>query len=477
MSHPSNGSRWPRRTFRSVATAAACLLGAAACQQEVTNPSIITPGTIGSPSALPTIRDAAIGDFSLAYTGSGADGSQGIEGVIMYSGLLSDELINSETFPTRIEVDRRSISLTNSDIDLWFRNLQRSRKSAEFAVQEYRQLATDTTKQPGLSEMLSLAGYTYLFMAENWCSGVPISNILPDGTLQFGMPLTTTALLDTASSRFKQALNAAGTLAAGPATTLDVGLATVGLGRATLDSATSAAGMAGAAAIVASVPTSFVYNVFHSNNNTREWNGIFTAMPFAKRYAVSDAEGTNPFNALHFVSAPDPRDPVYQTGKGFDGSTPQWNDGRFLSASDPDPLATGAEARLIEAEAALAGGDTATMLARLNALRANPPAYFGPEEATGITPMPALTTTGLTSSQVQDLLFTEREHWLLDSGHRLGDLRRLSHAGGFYQRDPNTVFPTGAYFKGGNYGTDTNFPVPFSETNNPNFTGCLDRNP
>jgi hypothetical protein len=475
MTRTSHGPRWPRRIARSAAVAA-CLLGAAACQQEVTNPSIITPGTINSPSALPTIRDAALGDFALAYTGSGADGSQGIEGVIMYSGLLSDELINSETFPTRIEVDRRSISLTNADVTLWFRNLQRSRKSAEFAVQEYRQLATDTTKQPGLSEMLSLSGYTYLFLAENYCSGVPISNIASDGTLQFGQPLTTAALIDTAASRFTQALNAAGTLAAGASKTLDVGLATVGLGRAILDSSTTAAGFTAAAAAVAGVTTNYVYDIFHSNNNTREWNGIYTAMPFAKRYSVSDAEGTNTFNALHFVTAPDPRNPVYQTGKGFDGSTPQWNDGRFLTPNDPDPLATGAEARLIEAEAALATGDTVTMLARLNALRAAPPSYFAPVGGS-IAPMAAITTTGLTSSQVQDLLFTEREHWLFNSGHRLGDLRRLSHAGGFYGRSPDTVFPTGAYFKGGNYGTDTNFPVPNDETNNPNFTGCLSRNP
>jgi hypothetical protein len=476
MTPTSHGPRWPRRIVRSAAMAAACLLGAAACQQEVTNPSIITPGTIGSPSALPTIRDAALGDFALAYTGSGADGSQGIEGVIMYSGLLSDELINSETFPTRIEVDRRSISLTNSDVTLWFRNLQRSRASAEFAVQEYRKLAPDTTTQPGLSEMLSLSGYTYLFLAENWCSGVPVSTILPDGTLQFGKPLATGALLDTAASRFTQALNAAGTLTAGAAKTQDIDLASVGLGRTILDSSSSAAGFTAAAAAVAAVPTSYVYDIYHSNNNSREWNGIYTAMPYAKRYAVADAEGTNPFNALHFVSSPDPRDPVYRTGNGFDGTTPQWNDGRFLSASDPDPLATGAEARLIEAEAALANADTATMLARLNALRASPPSYFAPVGGT-IAPMAPLVTTGLTSSQVQDLLFTEREHWLLDSGHRLGDLRRLSHATGFYKRNPDTVFPTGAYFKGGNYGTDTNFPVPFDETNNPNFTQCIDRNP
>ncbi len=149
---------------------------------------------------------------------------------------------------------------------------------------------------------------------------------------------------------------------------------------------------------------------------------------------------------------------------------------RFTDRPNPDPLATGAEARLIEAESFLANADTVNFLARHNALRAAPPAYFNaPAPATPVAALPALTTTGLTSSQVQDLHFKEREYWLWNSGHRLGDLRRETHAP--YSRAPESVFPTGAYFKGGTYGTDYNFPVPFDETNNPNFTQCIDRNP
>ena len=37
------------------------------------------------------------------------------------------------------------------------------------------------------------------------------------------------------------------------------------------------------------------------------------------------------------------------------------------------------------------------------------------------------------------------------------------------------VYPVGKYFKGGDYGTDVNLPVPQAEFNNPNFTGCIDR--
>ena len=66
----------------------------------------------------------------------------------------------------------------------------------------------------------------------------------------------------------------------------------------------------------------------------------------------------------------------------------------------------------------------------------------------------------------------ERAFWLYLTGHRLGDLRRLVRQ---YNRPQETVFPTGDYHKGGEYGSDVNFPVSSDERNNPNFESCLDR--
>ena len=74
-----------------------------------------------------------------------------------------------------------------------------------------------------------------------------------------------------------------------------------------------------------------------------------------------------------------------------------------------------------------------------------------------------------------NLLFAERARWLWLTAHRLSDLRRLIRQ---YGRLTNTVFPVGPYFKASfDYGPDVNIPVPITEQNNPNFTGCLDRNP
>src|SRR5207245_1921399 len=82
---------------------------------------------------------------------------------------LGDEWVNSETFPTRIEVDRRAILVTNGTLAGWFRTISRARRSADFAAARFRALS-DSTTNTGLAEMLSLSGFTYLRFAENWGS-------------------------------------------------------------------------------------------------------------------------------------------------------------------------------------------------------------------------------------------------------------------------------------------------------------------
>ena len=153
----------------------------------------------------------------------------------------------------------------------------------------------------------------------------------------------------------------------------------------------------------------------------------------------------------------------------------QYDQTRYTSRSTAITLATGAEARLIEAEALEQAGDTATgggFYAALNGLRSSPPSYFTPTAALG-----ALTTDSATAAGgAVQLLFRERAYWLWITAHRLGDLRRLIRQ---YGRAADSVFPSGAYFKSQvpTYGSDVNFPVPVDEENNPNFTQCLDRNP
>jgi hypothetical protein len=123
-------------------------------------------------------------------------------------------------------------------------------------------------------------------------------------------------------------------------------------------------------------------------------------------------------------------------------------------------IASGHEARLIEAEAQLRAGNAAGALTTLNSLRAT----FG---------MAAMMDAGSEAARV-DQLFRERAFTLFGRGTRTGDMRRLIRQ---YGRGAETVFPTGAWHKGGNYGSDVTLPIPQAELNNPTAGAgtCIDR--
>jgi hypothetical protein len=169
---------------------------------------------------------------------------------------------------------------------------------------------------------------------------------------------------------------------------------------------------------------------------------------------------------LNFASANDPRIPVEApTANGglsrFDNVTPMVRFLRYNSLTSPVTHASGIEARLIEAEAALKAGDVVTWMAKLNAARAT---------MSGLAPL----VDPATANARVDLMFRERAFWMFMTGHRVGDLRRLIRQ---YGRAAESVFPTGAYHKDNlARGTDVNIIIPISEENNPKFKGCLDRN-
>jgi starch-binding outer membrane protein, SusD/RagB family len=471
--------------------AVALLLPSGACNDplHVSIPTIVPPGSLSDSAALGTLRAGAIGDFSIAFSGDAPDGDGGTgEGVIMYGGLLADEWLNSETFPTRIEVDARTIQVTNADVDLWYRLLHQARNSAEKTAAQY---AAQLPNDGGHAEMLNLAGYTYLFFAETFCSGVPVSHLdAATGTITYGVPLTSRQLIDTAIGRFNEALTVSATVTNATLKQAMINLASVGKARALVDSGD----FVGAAAAVSGVPTSFAYLSEHSEISTFENNGVFNGNTFNRRYSVADREGINGFP---FRSVFDPRTTwrrrLTASGKpgfGFDGLTPQYNNFRFGDRKAPIPLATGVEARLIEAEAALqadTANPSAAFFTALNDPRANPASrsYFNPNPFsrtdTVTNPIPVLANLTAANDTAAggavNLLFAERARWLWLTAHRLGDLRRLIRQ---YGRAANTVFPTGPYPKTtsfGAYGTDVNIPVPVTEQNNPNFSACLDRLP
>lgn len=422
---------------------------------------VVKPASLSGKAALPNVLAAAIGDFQVAFGGSSSD-----EGQAQMSGLLTDEFINAESFPTRIEVDQRNTNPINATMLTIFRDIQKARATSEAAERSYESLDPTNASR---AEVVALNAYSYVILAENYCSGVPASVIDASGQPAYGTPMTTASMFALASAKFDTAI----TLATAAGNTTALNLARIGKGRTLVDQGSYAA----AAAAVANVPTTFRYIINHDENSGRQNNGIFSFAQNSRRFSIPDREG---INGLPFRSegATDARLAVRRNsssgGNGFDNFTPLYVTAKYPNRSAPSPLAEGTEARLIEAEAALAAGDDATFLAKVNAARAAAPTYAVPPATPPAGPAPL--TVGdmalLTPSGKVDLLFKERAYDLFLTSHRLGDLRRLIRQ---YGRDSESVFPTGAYFKGGVYGTDVNFPVPFEEQNNPNFTGCLDR--
>jgi hypothetical protein len=425
----------------------------------VTDPDVARPTALEGISAIPTLRAGAIGDFGVAYNGQNADVEQ-----VHLSALIADEFINTETFPTRIEIDQRAMTITNTSLNGTFYDLNRARASAERAANAYKEFAKTATDSVGYPEVLALNGLAYILAAENYCGAVPTSTQAADGALNFGPPLSTTQLLDSAISKFNQAL-AMGT----PLTATFKALAQVGKGRALLDKGDPAA----AAAAVAGVSTTFQYNYTHSETSGRQNNGTWSLTQSVGRFGVANSEaGVGlPFQSEGNIKTAgfDPRiaDSLARRGtntKGFDGATDQWVQAKYPLRASPVTIADGVEARLIEAEAALKAGDAAGALAILNTLRSTSALLSLRGYAAGSLAPLSLQTTA--AAQL-DQLFKERAYWLFLTSHRLGDLRRLVRQ---YGRPVTSVFPNGPYFKGGTYGTDVNAPVPQSEQNNPSYT-------
>src|SRR5438105_4081545 len=435
---------------------------------QVTDPDVARPEALQGVAALPTLRAGAIGNFGVAYNGGAADVEQ-----VHLSGLLSDEFINTETFPTRIEIDQRAMSLSNTSLIGTFFDLTRARASSEKAIGAYNQFATKTADSTGFPEVLALNGFTYILFAENYCGAVPVSKQEPDGSFSFGAPEATNTLLDSAISKFNQALAMPSTGAGAPLTATFKNLASVGKGRALLDSGNYAA----AAAAVTAVPTTFQYNYLHSETSARQNNGTWSLTQSVGRFGEADNEAGIglPFASdgdLKRTGGPlDPRvaDSLAARGssrspKGFDGATNQMVQAKYPLRASAVTVADGVEARLIEAEAALNVGDPVGALTILNALRSN--ASLLALRGYPASSLPPLALQATAAGQV-DQLFHERAYWMYLTSHRLGDLRRLIRQ---YNRTVNTVFPNGLYFKGGTYGTDVNVPVPQQEQNNPNYT-------
>ncbi len=460
----------------TLAVAALPLVGAlAACNVkdnllEAVDPDVIDPSDVNSIEGAQALYIGALGRLRQATGGSTGEGSSWL-----FGGLLADEWSTSSTFVQNDETDQRSIQTSNSTVEGMFRDLARTRTSATQAIKAMKQYRE--TEVAKIAELYFARAFAEMQMATDFCNGIPLS----DGTTEeitYDTPRTNAEVFDVAIASADSGLalvqNATDNdgIKIRRALLVTKARALVGLNR-----------QADAAALVtvAAVPTNFSYEMTYAV--TSGSNILWSQPNSSLRYAVGDSVEGNARNllvknAIPFVSDKDPRVPARyviasngrdttksQDGKTFARTTSLW--ARLTNV----PVVNGLDARLIEAEGKLKAGDIAGMMTIMNALRAAPP-KLGEIQPAAMSALAAPATQKL----AEDLYFREKAFWTFSRGQRLGDMRRLIRQ---YGRTQDQVFPIGEHYRGGNYGSDVNLPVPQAEENNPELNSkpaCIDRN-
>ena len=441
-----------RPNFRSVWVAVALALPLSACSidelLEVTDPDTVNEATTEDPQFVDVLVAGAIGDFTVAYSGAGGDA------FLSTTALITDEFFSVGTFGTRTATDRREQQepSAGNTSDGAYGNLQQARRALFRAADAVANNPDKGTSDPDYALLNALWGYTYVALGEAYCSAVPISND-ENADPADGPPRTSADL-------FTEALPIFGN------STSD--LARIGEGRAQLN-----LGQWGlAATAVGGVATTYNHFIEHSENGA---NNPFFNLQSNGRYSLSHQEGGNATGIAFRGTDPDsnvgqdPRVPwIEDPSGGFDPSFRLFIAQKYPLRTSRVPLASGIEARLIEAEAAFnTGGD---WLSILNALRADVGTLMAAQidDYASVVPSPSLaplTDPGTDDARI-DLIMEERAMWLWGTGHRLGDMRRLVN---YYGRSEADVYPSGAYHKGGAHGSDVVFPVDFDEGNNTLF--------
>jgi hypothetical protein len=473
------------------------------------------PSSFNTVSGAIGMHDAAMYAFAL-----------GLRKYVLESGSLTDEITSPATEHTNVPssnvLDRRILP-EGEAIQTSYSALQQARGLANQAIGALTAYGSETS--PALrGELYMVKGYTELMLADLFCSGIPLSTLDFQGDYTYHTGSTTRQIYLQALAKFDTAL----TLASDSMRITR--WASIGRGRVllALDSLTAAK------QAVDMVPTSF------SDSIAVPWSkGTVQGNALNAVGTVANREGQN---GLVYREG-DPRSAV-QLGDptGF-GNFPQYYPIKYSAGLTgagyaPIMVATGVEARLIEAEADLRSGGT-QWLTILNDLRTdgtstpvytrqcqngitNPqgqviqqgspcpagivdvkwgwgtgaylipismrnkttptcPAARGTPAGTGVPCSDTTSYIGLppltdpgTDSARISMLFRERAYWLFLDGHRQEDLRRLIRQ---YGRSQDAVYPTGIYQVSGfsQYGTDVTVPIPPAERANPLFHGCLDR--
>lgn len=440
---------------------------------DVKRPSdLVDPDQVESIEGAIRLYKGAVSEFTLSFAGSRSGSNSSFAYV---SGMFSDEYQSNVGsgggYDTRnpSENERRDI----------FVQLSRARLNIDQAIGALKKFpSTDSDEMQ--AELYAMRGYTYIMIAELFCSGVPFSRAPYEKEPLYGGPLTTMQMLDTAIMYLDSTLSLAGS---------DDRLSTlalVGKGRAYLNQGA----LLEAEDAVQGVPTESSYAVsFNSSGIGSYVAGQLSRPAQSAGWFMASGEGQNglSFGADGTPSLSDgnPADPRVAAVLIGPASSRRPLPSKFGDSTGSVVLADGIEARLIEAESRLATGSP-DWLTILNGLRTSGfevepsgDTVWLPGEG-GVGGLPTLSDpaleplpSGKSANDVRvDLVFKERAYWMFGTGHRVGDLRRLVRQ---YGRTPDAVYPVGVHSTVSSFVYARNWVLetPLDERDsNPNYNGC-----
>jgi len=399
----------------TVATAATLLL-IAACDTSVTNPGLIGDDALDKPESWSAV---ALGGRRALADAIGSSGTTG--GQLLYWGAAVSFEINpagstgSYGIPTDVQTGLPTDATMNAD----WTSSNIARYAPEAAVYRFRRVMPDTlfAKSLFVGQAYLYAGFGNRLLGENFCQSViPVE--IPDPTqyrLSPGSLGPQTLYFQRADTAFTNAIAvfiASGLTDTGTTSLLRAAYA----GRASVRADLATYGLAQWADVLtdaALVPNTAVFQVPYAATSPDQYNYLYWARA-NQSFRAHTQWGT--FYEGYYRTTRDPRVRWDTTGlqgdaavAKFGGRVPFWPEAKYAATSAPVRLSSGWEMRLLEAEAALVAGDTATARAKMNLRR------------TALT-LPGVTFTNLTEAWTA--LKTERaiELWL--EARRLGDLRR-----------------------------------------------------
>lgn len=384
---------------------------------DVELPGEIEESALAQPSNAPALVTSAVGAFECLFTN-----------YVLLSANLGDELMVAGSFATFFPYDQRDLE---DDAGGYPEGGCGGEGGLYTPANQTRWMADETIRRlegftdaevPNRTALLAktyaYSGFTYLLFGQSWCGFV-----VDGGPLQ-----SPPDALSLAEGRFDQAI-----ASAAPGSDI-LHMSYLGRARTNL----LQGDLQAAAADARQVPEGFVKFATRSDVDNTRRNKIFELNRLERR-TIPEQSYWN----LEWKGVADPRVQTEDTGeRGNDSLTPWWLQFKYTARTDPIPIASHDEARLIIAEAE--GGQTAVDIINELHAEAELPAYD-----------PA------TDGPVQEHLIQERARELFLEGHRHYDMLRF-----------DLPFPTGAHpWSGRPYRSTTCFPIPRVEReNNPNLS-------